>query len=193
MKGTNAARGDRRDEHRESPALKLWVVLSRAYAAVAEHDRRDVARHDLTPGEFGVLEALYHKGPLLLGELRQKVLVSSGGVTYLVDRLEERGLAERRPCPEDRRATYAALTPAGESLIARIFPTHARHLERALSGLSEEEKERAIDLLKKLGHRAAELEPRPEVPAEERTGGRRRRGEGPDPTAERNEPERQGG
>jgi MarR family 2-MHQ and catechol resistance regulon transcriptional repressor len=138
-------------------ALKLWVVLSRAQAAVAEHARADVERHDISLAEFGALEALYHKGPLLVGELQRKVLMSSGGITYLVDRLEEKGLVERRPCETDRRAIYAEITPEGEALMDRIFPLHAASLEAAESGLTEKEKRQAVELLKKLGHRAAEL------------------------------------
>ncbi|HEX7049080.1 MAG TPA: MarR family transcriptional regulator [Longimicrobiales bacterium] len=150
-------RPDDRPDAAADRALKLWVVLSRAHAAVAEHVRADVARHDLTPAEFGVIEALYHKGPLLLGEVQRKILVSSGGITYLVDRLAERGLVERRPCPEDRRASYAALTDAGEALMRRIFPEHARCLERALSGLDAADQQEAIRLLRALGRHAAEL------------------------------------
>lgn len=140
-------------------ALKLWVVLARARSAVLEHVRRDLARHGLSLTEFGVLEALFHKGPLVLGDVQRKILVSSGGITYLVDRLEERGLVVRRACSEDRRATYAALTGEGEALIGRIFPEHARAIEHALSGLNPEEKATAIDLVRKLGLTAASLEP----------------------------------
>lgn len=143
----------------EERALKLFVVLSRARGAIARHAEADIARHGITTGEFGILEALYHRGPLLLGELQRKILVSSGGVTYLVDRLEGKGLVRRQECPEDRRARYAALTPAGEKLIARIFPGHARRIALATSGLSEAEQGRAIDLLRKLGTSAAELQP----------------------------------
>lgn len=146
------------DDDRD-PTLRLWIILARAYDAVQAHARADVARHDLTLAEFGVLEALYHKGPLLLGEVQRKILVSSGGITYLMDRLVKRGLVERQPCPTDRRATYAALTPEGEALIRRIFPEHVRALERALSGLDAEEKAEAMRLLRRLGLRAAELEP----------------------------------
>ena len=82
----------------ESPeqarALKLLVVLSRASAAVQAHLHSSVAEFDLTLTEFGILEALYHRGPLLLGEVQRRILVSSGGVTYLVDRLERRGLEQ---------------------------------------------------------------------------------------------------
>jgi MarR family 2-MHQ and catechol resistance regulon transcriptional repressor len=142
----------------EAGALRLWVILSRAHEAIARHAEADVARHGLTIAEFGILEALYHVGPLLLGELQRKILVSSGGVTYLVDRLEKRGLVRREACPEDRRARYATLTTEGKRLVARIFPDHARTIERALSGLTRSDRERAAGLLKQLG-RAAEALP----------------------------------
>jgi MarR family transcriptional regulator, 2-MHQ and catechol-resistance regulon repressor len=135
--------------------LELWVVLARAYEAVRRHALADIARHGLTPGEFGVLEALYHREPLLLGELQQKVLVSSGGVTFLVDRLVERGLVERRPCPDDARARHALLTPAGRRLMARIFPEHARIMRGALAGLDRANQRRAAELLRTLGLSAA--------------------------------------
>ena len=136
-------------------ALKLWVVLSRAHAAVAAHSQADIARHGLTPAEFGVLEALLHKGPLLLGEVQKKILVTSGGVTYLVDRLAAKGLVERRRCEHDRRAYYAALTPTGEELIREIFPAHAEAIRHAMGGLTEQEKDEAIALLRALGRHAA--------------------------------------
>jgi MarR family transcriptional regulator, 2-MHQ and catechol-resistance regulon repressor len=144
----------------EGSALRLWVILSRAHSAVARHAEADVARHGLTIAEFGVLEALFHVGPLLLGELQRKVLVSSGGVTWLVDRLEKRGLVKREACPEDRRARYATLTAEGRKVMARIFPDHARAVERAMSGLSRSDRERAAALLRSLG-RAAEALPLP--------------------------------
>src|SRR2546423_719114 len=90
----------------DDAALSLWVVLARAYAAMAEHAAAHAAQHGLTGTEFGILEALYHKGPMLLGEVQKKILVSSGGITFLVDRLAEKDLVERRECPSDRRARY---------------------------------------------------------------------------------------
>ncbi|MEX0893188.1 MAG: MarR family transcriptional regulator [Gemmatimonadota bacterium] len=145
------------DEDREL-SLKLWVVLSRAHAALADHAQADVVRHGLTLAEFGVLEVLFHRGPLLLGAVQRKVLVSSGGITYLVDRLVRQGLVERRPCPEDRRARYAALTGEGTALIERIFPDHARAMQRAMAGLAMEEKRAAAALVRTLGRSAADQE-----------------------------------
>jgi MarR family transcriptional regulator, 2-MHQ and catechol-resistance regulon repressor len=136
-------------------ALKLWVVLSRAYDAVRRRVDADIASHGLSAGEFAIMEALYHKGPLLLGEVQRKILVSSGGVTYLVDRLEKQGLVERRACAEDRRARYAALTAAGTAVMAGIFPAHASAIQEAVRGLPAAEQAEAIALLKRLGKSAA--------------------------------------
>ncbi len=138
-------------------ALKLWVVLSRAYASVQEHLLAQVDLHCLTPAEFGVLEVLHHKGPLLLGDVQKRTLVSSGGATFLIDRLEKRGLVERRMCETDRRARYAALTPAGRALIAEIFPSHAEAIRRAMSGLGLADQRKATELLRELGLEASAL------------------------------------
>lgn len=137
-------------------ALKLWVVLARAYLAVSEVSSADIARHDLTPAEFGILEALHHKGPLLLGEVQKKVLVSSGGITFLVDRLAARGLVERKACPSDRRARYAALTRKGTRLMTEIFPAHAAVIREAMAGLGRAEQVALTNALKTLGKAAAE-------------------------------------
>jgi len=142
----------------DSPALKLWVVLVRAYHALEAHVKADVARYGLTPTEFGALEALYHKGPLLLGSVQRKILVSSGGVTYVIDRLADKGLVERQVCPTDRRASYAALTPVGQALMERIFPEHARMIEHAMAGLTPDQQTRAAGLLRDLGLAAENID-----------------------------------
>jgi MarR family 2-MHQ and catechol resistance regulon transcriptional repressor len=144
-------------DERYAEELKLWVVLSRAHASVAAHSEADIARHGLSMTEFAILEALYHKGPLLLGEIQRRILVSSGGITFLVDRLAEKGLVAREACPEDRRARYAVLTPAGRALMKRIFPGHAAAMARALGGLTRDERRAATRLLRALGRAAAEL------------------------------------
>lgn len=136
--------------------LKLFVVLSRAYSAVSDQLETSVAESGLTGTEFGIMEVLHHKGPLLLGEIQRKILVTSGGITYLVDRLVEKGLVKREECPSDRRARYAVLTPAGDALIRRIFPDHASKIAQAVSGLSTTEQVAATKLLRKLGLAAAD-------------------------------------
>lgn len=138
-------------------ALHLWITLSRAFGAVAAHAEADVARYGITLAEFGALEALYHKGPMLQGQLQEKILISSGGITWVVNRLVDRGLVRRRPCPDDRRARWAELTPAGTAFVRKHFPDHALAIERATCGLTAPERAQATRLLRKLGVTAAEL------------------------------------
>lgn len=144
------------DIPQKEPSLELFVVLSRAYNWVNAHATRDIRCHGLNPTEFGILEVLYHKGPLPLQQIGEKVLISSGNITYAVDKLEQKQLLVRKPSPHDRRVIFAELTPQGHKMLAAIFPQHAEALHRAVSGLSPEEQVQAIQLLKKLGYAAQE-------------------------------------
>jgi MarR family 2-MHQ and catechol resistance regulon transcriptional repressor len=142
-------------EPNTATALKLWLTMVKAYQAAAELSRMDIAQHGLSPAEFAILEALYHKGPLLLGDVQRKVLVSSGGTTFLVDRLVRRALVERQSCPSDRRARYAVLTKDGIALMRRVFPAHAEAMREAMSALTPAEQKVLTGLLKRLGLGAA--------------------------------------
>jgi MarR family 2-MHQ and catechol resistance regulon transcriptional repressor len=141
---------------REQAALKLWVVMVKAHAAIALHAQEDARAAGLTIGEFAVLEMLHHKGPTLLGEIQRRVLVSSGGITFLVDRLEKKGLVERQNCPSDRRARYAVLTAKGDALIREIFPTHARRIAEVMATLTAAEQHTLTELLRRVGVAAAD-------------------------------------
>lgn len=127
--------------------LKLWRALSRAHAALSAAAEEEAARHGLTVGELDVLDALRRAGPLAVGELQRRVRVSSGGATYLVSRLEARGLVERRGDPLDRRARYAVLTPAGEEAAAAAQSAFTERMRRAGSGLGKKDRRALVELL----------------------------------------------
>jgi MarR family 2-MHQ and catechol resistance regulon transcriptional repressor len=141
----------------QAEALSLWVVLARTTRAIQELAAAHATRHGLTLAEFGALEALYHKGPLLVGDLQKRILVSSGGATYVVDRLQRRGLVERRDAPGDRRARVAVLTPEGEELVSQIFPEHAEVIEQAFVAVPSGERGSLRERLKALGLHAQGL------------------------------------
>mgnify|MGYP001336410832 CR=1 FL=1 len=132
-------------------SLDLFVVLSRAYRSLMDHSQRDIALSQLNTTEFAVLELLYHKGPHPLQQIGEKILLASGSITYVVDKLEQKGYLRRDPCVNDRRITYATITEEGRKLMAEIFPRHAEAIRQAAAGLNLEEKKQAIALLKKLG------------------------------------------
>ena len=131
--------------------LALYVVLSRAYRALLAHDERDVRRYGLNLTEFAVLELLYHKGPHPLQQIGEKILITTGTITYVVDKLQEKGLLYRKTDETDRRKTFAVLTDEGTALLRRIFPAHAEALKHAMGGLTTKEQALAAQLLKKLG------------------------------------------
>lgn len=134
-----------------SQSLKLFIVLSRAYKAINEQVNKFIQTNGLNPTEFAVLELLYHKGDQPLQQIGGKILLASGSITYVVDKLEQKNLLKRIACPKDRRVTYAQITEEGKKFIESIFPEHARQIDQLISTLSEDEKEEAIHLLKKLG------------------------------------------
>jgi MarR family 2-MHQ and catechol resistance regulon transcriptional repressor len=138
----------------QAAALKLWVVLSRAQEAVAERARLDIQQSELSFTEFAVMEVLFHKGALSAGEVSKRVLLRSGSLTYVIDKLTERGLIKRKICEEDKRRTYLQLTASGNALIRKIWPGHAAAIEDATSGLTLAEKRTAVRLLKKMGLQA---------------------------------------
>jgi MarR family 2-MHQ and catechol resistance regulon transcriptional repressor len=107
--------------------------------------------------DFGVLEALLHKGPLPVSVLGAKVLLTSGSMTAAVDRLEQRGLVKRQGDPGDRRTRVVHLTARGRRLIGGMFASHEHAMERAVRVLTAEERATLLGLLRKLGRGAEGL------------------------------------
>lgn len=131
--------------------LKLFIVLSRASKVIAEEAHQLIEQYGLNPTEFGVLELLYHRGHQPIQKIGQKILLRSGSMTYVVNRLEERGLLKRILCEQDKRVTHISITEKGRELIESIFPEHTENIKSIMSGLNAEEQEMAITLLRKLG------------------------------------------
>ena len=131
--------------------VHLWLILWKAYDAVREHAERHIQSLGLCLSDFGVLEALLHKGPLPVNTIGGLIRLTSGSITAAVDRLESKGLVARRNDPGDRRARVVHLTAAGRKLISSAFEDHEAAMERATSGLTASERGEAAALLKKLG------------------------------------------
>src|ERR671910_544101 len=104
--------------------LQLTIALGRALQAIELSVRPHLTQSGLSLTEFAVLEVLYHKGALRLGEIRDRILVTGASTTYVVKKLEERGLMRRRACVEDSRVVFGALTAKGRALIDEVFPAH---------------------------------------------------------------------
>jgi MarR family transcriptional regulator, 2-MHQ and catechol-resistance regulon repressor len=146
------------DEHKSltgGSGVHVWLVLWKAAQAVEAYAKRSIEHLELCGSDFAVLEALLHKGTLPVNEIGKKVLLTSGSITVAVDRLEAKGLVERRASADDRRARIVHLTKEGRKLITRAYAEHAADMERLASELSASERATLIRLLKKIGFKAA--------------------------------------
>jgi MarR family 2-MHQ and catechol resistance regulon transcriptional repressor len=132
-------------------ALSLWVKLARAHDTFSHLTGANIRTVGLTPAQFGVVECLGHLGPMLIGDLTKKHLVSGGNMTVVVDNLEKEGIVKRSVSKEDRRAFYVRLTPKGKRLFKKIFIQHAECVAKLVSVLTETEQVELALLLKKLG------------------------------------------
>ena len=135
--------------------VHVWLVLWKAAQAVEAYAKRSIEHLELCGSDFAVLEALLHKGTLPVNEIGRKVLLTSGSITVAIDRLEAKGLVERRASADDRRARIVHLTKEGRKLITRAYAAHAADMERLASGLSAAERATLIRLLKKIGFKAS--------------------------------------
>src|SRR6266850_7218068 len=136
--------------------VHVFLVLWKAASAVQAYAEESVSELEMCGSDFAVLEALLHKGPLAVNEIGKKVLLTSGSITVAVDRLETKGLVERRAHGTDRRARIVHLTKSGGKLITRVYADHAADMERlASASLTRAERKTFIDLLKKIGYEAA--------------------------------------
>ena len=132
--------------------LDTFIKFLRAQSSLTNAlDAEGTIPKGMTLSQFGVLEALYHLGPLTHGEIAAKILKSPGNLTMVIDHLERDGLVKRRPVAGDRRAVSVALTPSGEQRIKSIFPGHAEAIRRVLGVLSQEELKQLGELSRKLG------------------------------------------
>lgn len=135
----------------ERLALDTYIKVSRAANAVELRINRHLSDYGLTISQFGVLEALYHLGPLHQHQLGEKILKSSGNMTLVIDNLCKRGLVKRERSESDRRYIAIHLSKEGSALMADLFPKHVEKVVIALSPLSQTEQEQLAMLCKKLG------------------------------------------
>ncbi len=138
-----------RGSNQQVLALNTFIKLVRCTNSVAHHVHKHL-RNELTVSQFGILEALYHLGPMSQKELATKILKSAGNITTIINNLENAGLVVRVPSLEDKRYYAIHLTDEGHKLIERIFPDHAEIICRRMAVLTEEEQQTLGGLLKKL-------------------------------------------
>jgi MarR family 2-MHQ and catechol resistance regulon transcriptional repressor len=136
---------------KERTALDAYIKLTRAGESVNQRINSRLHEHNLTTSQFGVLEALYHLGPMPVGQVAEKILRSSANLTLVIDNLVKRGLVARERRAEDRRSVEVSLTEDGRALIAGMMPQHVARVVAAFDALSADEQATLAALCRKLG------------------------------------------
>jgi MarR family 2-MHQ and catechol resistance regulon transcriptional repressor len=104
----------------------------------------------LTVSQFGVLEAVYKKGPLHQVEIARHISKTTGNITTVIDNLEKKGLVVRERSKDDRRYFKILLTPEGSRFIKKILPAHEKRIDVVMNRLTPEERDELMRLCKKL-------------------------------------------
>jgi DNA-binding MarR family transcriptional regulator len=126
------------------PQLDAWRAIVTSHAAVTERVQRALAAADLPPLSWFELLSAVKRSPTgrpRMSDLAEWLTLSRGGITKLVDRLQEAGCLQRVSCPEDRRSLQAELTPAGETMLEEMRGVYEAELERHLRALTPKQAE----------------------------------------------------
>jgi len=135
----------------------VWLIMMKAMRALTRYAAAGIEETGLGLSDFGVLEALLHKGPLPVNTIGPIVDLTPGSISIAVDRLVAKGLVSRVESAEDRRVRIVALTPRVKDLIVAALRKHSGQMKKVFSELSPEELRSLEVTLKKVGKRAAAL------------------------------------
>jgi DNA-binding MarR family transcriptional regulator len=145
----NLSHGYETDAEHRHAHLRLWLRLLTCTSLLENEIRKRLkAAFGETLPQFDLMAQLErHPGNLTMGELSQRLMVTSGNVTGLVDRLIRRGMVQRIPSPTDRRILYVTLTHKGRTLFRTMASRHERWVKELLGNLDNADVERLMELL----------------------------------------------
>ncbi|MDO5028769.1 MAG: MarR family transcriptional regulator [Bacillota bacterium] len=137
----------------EDVELKILIGLHKNVNTIDKKTMRLVKENGLTLSQFMVLEALYSKGDMTVGQVRDKILSSVGTIPLIVNNLVKLNYIKRLEDESDRRIRILSLTDEGREIIEKVLPKNIKLIKESMNVLNNEEKEQLLYLLKKLGGR----------------------------------------
>jgi MarR family 2-MHQ and catechol resistance regulon transcriptional repressor len=135
----------------EQRALNAFIKLTRAHNCLMAGLASSYGQFSLTPPQFGILETLWHLGPLHQQELCRKLLTSKPNVSAILTNLEKAGLVRRMPDESDGRAVQVQLTPKGRGIIEKAFPAFLAALKAQFEGLEAGDQDELARICKQWG------------------------------------------
>ena len=131
--------------------LKIFIGMSRALNEINRATGKIHKKYGLTNAQFAVLEALYHKGDLSVGEVQEKILSTSGTIPVIVKNLENEGLLTRNQDQSDKRKFILHITEKGISLMDMVYPENEKMIIDMMSVWDDEEQLNLINYMRKFG------------------------------------------
>ncbi len=127
-----------------------FLMLMQTSKAIQERIRDEMSQNKLNITEFSVLEVLFYQGKQTIQQIGNRVLISSGSMTYVIDKLEQKGIIKRNDCREDRRVIHITLTAKGLNMMENIMPTYQDMVDSFFGDLSGDESKLMVNFLKKV-------------------------------------------
>jgi len=135
----------------EKTELKIFIGMSRALNKINRATNKVYTKYGLTSGQFAVLEALYHKGELSVGEVQDKILSTSGTIPVIVKNLEKEGFLQKSNDESDKRRFILQITQKGIELMDIIYPENEEIIISMINVWNKEEQEVILNYMRKFG------------------------------------------
>ena len=131
-------------------SMKTWIQLLRTYNKIRTKESTYIQSFGLTMNQFQVLEVLYHRGDLSVGEITKLTMGTHGNTTVVVKNLKRDGWIDSITHEKDKRSSILCITQKGKEIIENLFPCHAKNFEEYFDVLSDDEVDTLFSLLRKL-------------------------------------------
>lgn len=128
-----------------STQLKIFIGMSRTLNKINNATNKIYNKYGLTSGQFAVLEALYHKGDLSVGEVQERILSTSGTIPVIVKNLEKRSLLEKKQDSQDKRRYILHITDKGRDLLDKVYPENKKIIVSMINVWDEKEQEEILN------------------------------------------------
>ena len=133
--------------------LKILIGLHRVINAVDSRTIKLVKSYGLSIGQFAVLEALYHKGEMTVGQVQKKILSSTGTMPVIIKNLEKRQLISYKADEQDKRKRLLYITDKGKELISEVFPKNKELIIDYFKTMKLDDKKEFLRLMKSLKYK----------------------------------------
>jgi MarR family transcriptional regulator, 2-MHQ and catechol-resistance regulon repressor len=130
-----------------------FLLLMQTSKAIQERIRDEMSKNKLSITEFSVLEVLFYQGKQTIQQIGNRILISSGSMTYVIDKLEQKGIIKRNDCREDRRVIHITLTAEGMEMLENIMPKYQDIVDSIFGDLTDDESELLVNSLNKVSNR----------------------------------------